>query len=207
MMKGMNRRRNHHRVRLAGALLICLFVQPALPVTAQAQENAIESGHRAPCRPDDCALFQIDDRILATLPYPSQYQAADKQDASTRPIVYVNRSLAYEASATAHQYPLADEDYWLIRLAQMDELRIKTLWESQSSRLFLGIDSTGFAGFIVGQKNNTSRGWPSPADHNARSPTTRAVGPDARPLVHEQSLTYQQPDLSETGSESAEEIH
>lgn len=98
-------------------------------------------------------------------------------------------------------YPLIrDEQSWEQKISRMKELPLLTLWRTDGSKIFFGVNSDGFAGLNFSQN---PRAKPRPASVRSDSLTGRPIGPLSPPLAHAQSLTYQKKDLS--GALAAEE--
>lgn len=98
-------------------------------------------------------------------------------------------------------YPLIrDEQSWEQKISQMKELSLLTLWRTDGSKIFFGVNSDGFAGLNFSQN---PRARPRPTSAGSDSLTRRPIGPMSPPLAHAQSLTYQKKDLS--GALAAEE--
>ncbi|MEE8464481.1 MAG: hypothetical protein V3S53_06820 [Gammaproteobacteria bacterium] len=91
-------------------------------------------------------------------------------------------------------YPLIrDEQSWEQKISRMKELPLLTLWRTDGSKIFFGVNSDGFAGLNFSQN---PRAKPRPTSVRSDSLTGRPIGPLAPPLAHAQSLTYQKKDLS-----------
>ncbi len=98
-------------------------------------------------------------------------------------------------------YPLIrDEQSWEQKISRMKELPLLTLWRTDGSKIFFGVNSDGFAGLNFSQN---PRAKPRPARTGSDTPNGRPIGPLSPPLAHAQSLTYQKKDLS--GALAAEE--
>lgn len=98
-------------------------------------------------------------------------------------------------------YPLIrDEQSWEQKISRMKELPLLTLWRTDGSKIFFGVNSDGFAGLNFSQN---PRAKPRPTSVRSDSLTGRPIGPLSPPLAHAQSLTYQKKDLS--GALAAEE--
>ena len=93
-------------------------------------------------------------------------------------------------------YPLIrDEQSWEQKISRMKELPLLTLWRTDGSKIFFGVNSDGFAGLNFSQN---PRAKPRPTSVGSDSLTRRPIGPLSPPLAHAQSLTYQKKDLSGT---------
>ncbi len=91
-------------------------------------------------------------------------------------------------------YPLIrDEQSWEQKISRMNELSLLTLWQTDGSKIFFGVNSNGFAGLNFSQH---PRAKPRPARTGSDSLNGRPIGPLSPPLAHAQSLTYQKKDLS-----------
>ncbi|MEE8464175.1 MAG: hypothetical protein V3S53_05265 [Gammaproteobacteria bacterium] len=107
-------------------------------------------------------------------------------------------TLFNQAEFNAHPpqtaYPLIrDEQSWEQKISRMKELPLLTLWRTDGSKIFFGVNSDGFAGLNFSQN---PRAKPRPTSVRSDSLTWRPIGPLAPPLAHAQSLTYQKKDLS-----------
>lgn len=88
---------------------------------------------------------------------------------------------------------IRDEQSWEQKISQMKELPLLTLWRTDGSKLFFGVNSNGFAGLNFSQNR---RAKPRPTSAGSVNLTRRPIGPLSPPLAHAQSLTYQKKDLS-----------
>ncbi len=93
-------------------------------------------------------------------------------------------------------FPLVREERtWTQKISRIKELPLLTLWQTSGSKIFLGVNSDGFAGLNFSQKIREN---PTLTGSGSDSPASRPIGPLSPPLVHAQSLTYEKRDLSES---------
>ena len=91
-------------------------------------------------------------------------------------------------------YPqVRNEQSWEQKISGIKELPLLTLWRTDGSKIFFGVNNDGFAGLNFSQ---SLRAKPKPTDAGPDSLSRRPIGLLSPPLAHAQSLTYQKKDLS-----------
>ena len=89
-----------------------------------------------------------------------------------------------------------DNDDWVQRLKDIDDLSVMTFWQTEATHLFLGVSDDGLPGVHFKQREVQDRRT------DMQRELYRGTNEDGRPLVHSQSLNYNVPDLSQATLES-----
>lgn len=100
-------------------------------------------------------------------------------------------------TGTAAYLLIHDEPTWEQKISRIKDLSLLTLWQTSGSKIFLGVNSDGFAGLNFSQK---IRPGPYQTGTGSDSLASRPIGPLSPPLVHAQSLTYEKKDLGATSA-------
>ena len=92
-----------------------------------------------------------------------------------------------------------DNDDWVQRLKDIDDLSVMTFWQTEATHLFLGVGDDGMPGVHLKQREIKD------GRTGEQRKLYRGTNDDGRPLVHSQSLNYNVPDLSKGYPKTASE--
>ena len=173
--------------------MIALIATCAAYAQEQPEFPSAEAGCNAPAC-DTGAFHAVTDKFAAPVWQRFQLSPAKRNDW----LLIRQESMLIDPAdfiGTTDYSLIHDEPSWEQKISRIKDLSLLTLWQTNDTKIFFGVNSDGFAGLNFSQK---SRPTPYLTGPRGAGPTSRPVGPLSPPLVHAQSLTYEKKDLSDT---------